>query len=78
MFVNTQFHKKKIRKVVRACSMINPHEGYRSATPLDAARYFCFILRSKKMENVSCEYDRLKLRDTSDTFVGRAFSTFHL
>ena len=27
-----------LRKVVRACSIFNPHEGYRSVTPLDAAR----------------------------------------
>ena len=26
-----------LRKVVRACSIFNPHEGYRSVTPLDAA-----------------------------------------
>ena len=34
MIINTQFHKK----IVRACSMFYPHEGYRSVTPLDAAR----------------------------------------
>ena len=27
-----------LRKVVRACSIFYPHEGYRSVTPLDAAR----------------------------------------
>ena len=39
----------------------------------------------KKMKNVSCEYDRwvvetqlYKLRDTSDTLIGRAYAMFHL
>ena len=27
-----------LRKLVRACSLFDPHEGYRSVTPLDAAR----------------------------------------
>ena len=35
---NTQFHKKKIHKIGRACSMCDPFEGYRSVSPLDAAR----------------------------------------
>ena len=35
VLIPTQFHKKKI---VRACSMFHPYEGYRSVTPLDAAR----------------------------------------
>ena len=34
MVVNTQFHNF----YVRACSIFNPHEGYRPVTPLDAAR----------------------------------------
>ena len=34
MIINTQFHKK----IVRACSMFYHYEGYRSVTPLDAAR----------------------------------------
>ena len=33
--INAQFHKKKN---VHACSMLYPYEGYRSVTPLDAAR----------------------------------------
>ena len=36
MIVNTQFQNNK--KNVRACSMFYPYEGYRSVTPLDAAR----------------------------------------
>ena len=39
----------------------------------------------QKMKNVSCEHNRLvvrtqlcKLRDTSDTFIGRAWAMFHL
>ena len=35
MIINTQFYTKYI---VRACSMFYPYEGYRSVTPLDAAR----------------------------------------
>ena len=35
MTINTQLLKKKI---VRACSLFYPYEGYRSVTPLDAAR----------------------------------------
>ena len=34
----SQFHKKKLHRIVRACSMFYPHEGYGSVTPLDAAR----------------------------------------
>ena len=34
MIINIQFHKK----IVRACSIFYPYEGYRSVTPLDAAR----------------------------------------
>ena len=34
MIINAQFHKK----IVRAFSMFYPYEGYRSVTPLDAAR----------------------------------------
>ena len=30
--------QKKLQKIVRACSMFYPYEGYRSVTPLDAAR----------------------------------------
>ena len=44
-----------------------------------------FVLFYFKMKNVRCEYDRwvvetqlCKLRDTSDAFVGRAYSIFHL
>ena len=44
-----------------------------------------FEIFYKKLKNVSCEYDRLmvetqlcKLRGKSDTFVGRAYSIFHL
>ena len=33
----TQFHKRK-KKIVRACSLFYPYEGYRSVTPLDSAR----------------------------------------
>ena len=39
------------------------------------------VIFYKKLKNVSCEYDRLngcKLRGTFDTFVGRAYSIFHL
>ena len=35
MIINTQFYTKNI---VRACSMFYPYEGYRSMSPLDAAR----------------------------------------
>ena len=35
MIINTQFYTQNI---VRACSMFYPYEGYRSVTPLDAAR----------------------------------------
>ena len=34
MIINTQFSQK----IVRECSMFYPYEGYRSVTPLDAAR----------------------------------------
>ena len=34
MIIITQFHKK----IVRACYLFYPYEGYRSVTPLDAAR----------------------------------------
>ena len=34
MIINTQFYTN----IVRACSMFYPYEGYRSVTPLDAAR----------------------------------------
>ena len=39
MIINTQFHKKKLQKVVRACSLFHPYEGYGSVTPLDAAKF---------------------------------------
>ena len=49
--------------------------------PLDQPQQY-FI---KKLKNVSCEYDRwvvetqlCKLRDTSDTLIGRACAMFHL
>ena len=52
--------------------MFYPYEGYRSVTPLDAAR-----------KNVRCEYDRsvvetqlCKLRDTEDALIGRACVMF--
>ena len=35
MVTNTQFF---FFRIVRACSIFYPHEGYRSVTPLDAAR----------------------------------------
>ena len=38
MVINTQIHKKKKKKNVRACSMFYPYERDRSVTPLDAAR----------------------------------------
>ena len=37
MVINTQ-SQKILQKIVRACSIFYPHEGYRSVTPLDAAR----------------------------------------
>ena len=46
------------QNIVRACSMFYPCEGYRSVTPLDAARVNRTIFH-KKLKNVSCEYDRL-------------------
>ena len=36
MIVNTKYSVSQ--KIVRACSMFYPYEGYRSVTPLDAAR----------------------------------------
>ena len=34
--------------IVRACSMFYPYEGYRSVTPLDAARVISFLEKTKK------------------------------
>ena len=44
--IKYQFHEKKIQKIVRACSMFCPYEGYRSVTHLGAAR----VNRTKNIE----------------------------
>ena len=33
------------QNIVRACSMFYPYEGYRSVTPLDAARVYIFCVK---------------------------------
>ena len=37
MIINTSEYSV-LQKIVRACFMFYPYEGYRSVTPLDAAR----------------------------------------
>ena len=49
--INTQFHKKSFARVLR--SMFYPYEGYRSVTPLDAARVNRTIFRD---HSVHCYY----------------------
>ena len=48
--IDTQFYTKHH-------PMFYPYEGYRSVTPLDAARVYKKFY--KKLKNVSCEYDRV-------------------
>ena len=59
--------------------------AHQTECSMKSIRNGCGLLCFRLMKNVSCEYNRwvvetqlCKLRDTSDTLIGRACAMFHL
>ena len=63
MIVNTPFYSTQ--NIVRACSMRYPYEGYRSVTPLDAAR----VNRTIFHTTILCTDTNYEVRSTRKLFI---------